>query len=150
MKQKLFTGEGFLTDKGTIYFEHFQNALNIVFSDLDELEGPLTEQEIKTIGCVLAKMVGDKTSERLMALRESKKLNGTLWAMSDEEYKYYLKNKYGNNWNNITITPEEMERYITIASKQVDDVLQQIKKDRAETPTFYPTKTWFSRRRFYK
>lgn len=151
MKNKLFTGAGFLTEEGRLYFENFQNAINAVFDDLNKDE-ELTEEDVRLIGCVLAKLSGDKTSERLVSLNEKNKIKNIFWAMSDEEFEQNIKNKYGPQWHNTSLTPEESERYEPIIKKQVDTILKQIEEDRAKAPPFYPQLStyWHRSRRSYK
>jgi hypothetical protein len=104
-----FNDNGFLSEEGKRMLLEFNTAIENLMAT-DEVDD-MSETEIRALGSVLAKIVGDVISNRISRkLQENVKFE----AMSDDDFETYLKNKYGDNWVFMTLTPEEFKRVPTL------------------------------------
>jgi hypothetical protein len=102
---KFFNDNGFLSEDGKRMLLEFNTAIENLMTT-DEVDD-MSETELRAMGSVLSKIVGDTITNRI-----SRKLQETdkFTAMSDIEFESYLTNKYGNNWVFVSLTPEELSR----------------------------------------
>ena len=82
----------------------------------------MTESELRNLGSHLAAMMGNAVSNKI-----SRKLQKqTVFdAMSDDEFYAYLKEKYGNLWQVLTLTEEELRRVKPISHEKIEELLKK-------------------------
>jgi hypothetical protein len=120
---KLFNEKGDLSDNGKDSFEMYLDKEIQVL-----LNGAENENELRIIGGLITKRVGDMVSN---AIQKKRELQGKFAAMTDEEFERYLDAKYGEQYGQYwrlrsepILSLEEHERAI-IASENKIDKLQQ-------------------------
>lgn len=121
--KKLMKEDGTFTDFGKAETSHLKEAINMVLHHADTNE--MNIGELRTLGSLIAKMVGDAVSERLQKKKEAV---NKLQAMSDEEFTSYLQNKYGDGWRLKTLTSEEHERCPAISDAVLQAALEEGRK----------------------
>jgi hypothetical protein len=136
---KYFTDNGFLSEEGKKLVEDFNFGLAVTF--MQEAVKSMSENELRTLGANLGKIIGDLISDTLLA---RVLLKNELDAMTDEHFTAYMKAKYGKNWMLISITDEEFGRVKKMDSMS-DAAIDQALKEGAEareqylknTPSFH-------------
>ena len=118
---KFFNDNGFLSEDGKRMLLEFNTAIDNLLAT-DEVDD-MSETEIRAMGSVLAKTIGDAIANRISRkLQEKNKFE----SMSDDDFEVYLKNKYGDNWAFMTLTPEEFERVPTLDLDKLFKDMQDI------------------------
>lgn len=118
---KFFDDNGFLSEDGKRMLLEFNTAIENLIAT-DEVDD-MSEAEIRAMGSVLSKNIGDAVANRISRkLQEKNKLT----AMSEKDFEAYLKNKYGDNWFFMTLTPEEFDRVPTLDFDQIYKDIQVI------------------------
>jgi hypothetical protein len=117
---KLINDNGLLSKEADQLLLEFRAALsNIMLSD-EVLD--MNEQQLRTFGCSLSKLVGDAVSNKA----NQKVINSSKFSeMTDEEFETYLQNKYGDRWSVMTLTPEEVSRVPVITQEQIKKILEE-------------------------
>ena len=103
---KLYKENGLLSEHGVVVTHPVKMALYKVLNQHEDIKC-LSENELRTLGGALQKIVGDAISERIHFKSE---VNKKLAAMSDEQFTGYLKAKYGSRWMLQSLTTEEFAR----------------------------------------
>src|SRR5258708_3683955 len=104
------------------FFFEFQTALdNILESDQ---VSEMSEQGIRDIGVQLASLVGDAISKKVI---KKVQISNRFAAMTDEEFETYLKDKYGEVWLFISLTPEEEKRagIPVLTPEKIEEILKE-------------------------
>lgn len=57
--------------------------------------------------------------------------------MSDEQFYSFLKEKYGDNWALVSLTPEEFARLPSISPEEIKEALEQGRKDRLAVEKYW-------------
>jgi len=120
--KKYINGNGFLTEDGRAALSPLQKALNQAIREF----GPESESELRTLGAVLSKMVGDTITDRIQTTKE---LEAKLDAMSDEQFNAFMTAKYGQNWQFVTCTPEEGKRSLKGFREKMEATMEDIRKN---------------------
>lgn len=102
---ELFTGNGFLTEKGNSFISDFRYSLHQIMQS-DEVS-EMTESELRTLESNLHKLVGDAISKYIARIIQ---FTHELNAMTDKQFYTFLKNKYGKNWMLQSLVKEERDR----------------------------------------
>jgi hypothetical protein len=119
--KKIFDGNGILNETGKNLLLDFNTALDNLMSS-DEVYD-MSESEIRTLGSVLAKILGDRISHRIA---NKVKTTSKLDKMTDEEFEKYLLDKYGSNWHFLSLSPEEYARVPTLDFDKIFDDMKNV------------------------
>lgn len=117
---KAFDEKGNFSEEGKRLCIDLRYGLEQLMSS-DEVK-EMNENELHILGGLLAKMVGEAVSNRISFKRH---LQGSLDAMSDEQFESYLKEKYGTIWNLVTLTEEEYRRCPTLSQEKIEELLKK-------------------------
>jgi hypothetical protein len=112
--KEFFNGNGVLTKDGIDLLLEFNTALDNLLAS-DEVHD-MSESEIRTLGSVLAKILGDRISNRIASKIQT---ISQFDKMTDKEFEEHLINRYGNNWTMLTLSPEEFARLPTVDFDQL-------------------------------
>lgn len=124
--KKMFTENGLLSEEGSrVFKEILDGKINTILSQAENVA------ELQILGSLLHKRIGDAVSEKILAQQERQKL---FEDMNDEQFKAYLKAKYGDNWIFQTLANEELDR----ARKLQMDGIEEILKKSAKNITKFP------------
>ena len=128
---KWFKENGFLSDDGKEALKDFQRALDEILIS-DEVE-EMSQGELQTLQSNMAKMVGDTVSSvfRSRAEVEADKRNNPLWKLTNEEFYASLKAKYGDGWQLVGLTKEELNRCPPLSRKEIREALEKGAKEAA-------------------
>ena len=103
---KLYNNTGFFSEEG-LHSVHPLKMTLYKMLNMDENLKALDEDQLRTLGGSLQKMVADAISERIQFKRE---VSRQLEEMNDAQLEGLLKAKYGPRWMYQTLTPEELQR----------------------------------------
>jgi hypothetical protein len=121
---KWFEGNGVLTEDGE------RLLLNVKYGIRTLLEGfevdDMSEEEVRLLGCAMSKMVGDAVANELSHRAHAAKVLG---AMTDQEFEDHLKEKYGESWFFMTLTPEEQKRVPLPTQRDYEEAVEQGRKE---------------------
>ncbi len=106
MSKELYKDNGILSEHGVVVTHPVKMALYKLLNQHEEIKG-LSENELRTLGGSLQKIVGDAISERILFKNEVQK---KLDAFNDEQFTAYLKAKYGSRWMLQSLSEEELAR----------------------------------------
>jgi hypothetical protein len=102
---KLFTGNGFLTQEGEKFILDFTFGLAQIMGS-DEVQD-MSDDELRTLQANLAKLVGDAISKKIS---RNMQLTNELDLMTDEQFMTFLQEKYGDSWFIHSLEKEERAR----------------------------------------
>ncbi len=110
---KLIDDAGFLNEAGKKATNNFKNVVKDLLNS-NEVKN-LSPMELKIFGGTLIKIIGDlicdKTSKE--EIKENK-----FSSMTNEEFDFYLKNKYGSGWQFVVLEEDELKRLPPINQKE--------------------------------
>lgn len=90
------------------------------------LNDATSENELRLIGSLIQKRVGDIVSN---AIQTKNKVN-PFKSLSDEQFRDYLKGKYGDRYSFVSLTPDEYDRVPRISEEKIRAALEQGRKER--------------------
>jgi hypothetical protein len=115
-----FKGNGFLSEEGQKVVQEFKNALSNVLAS-KEVED-MNHGDVLTLQANMAKMVGDHFSNFLLAREDAKKAFSHL---TDKQFYAYLQEKYGDKWQLVALTKEELARCPTPTQEEIQAAFDQ-------------------------
>lgn len=124
MKKSLYGDNGHLTDHG-VHVTHSVKMAVYKLLNINEEVKQMGEDELRTLGAALQKIVGDQISDRIQLKNEVAR---KLAAMKDEEFYTHLKEKYGDNWMLVSLTGEELERCPRLSKEEIEKSLEEGRK----------------------
>lgn len=116
--------DGTLTESGK---NNLGQTRSVVLSLLSELQqSNASEQEIRMVGAILKNIVSTVISDILAEVRVKENAKNDLWKMSDEEFKIYLHEKYGEVGMHMMnkLEKNEEDRYSPIIQKELMDIMK--------------------------
>lgn len=130
--RKLFQENCIPTAEGTKFLEDFDRALKTIFNS-DEVKS-MNNSQRRIIGSLLANMVGSATTDSVV---KHDQMVAELEAVSDEDFESFLKEKYGESWLFVTLTPEEFERAKRVRHKEIAKIMEGVRERLAKAPPPY-------------
>ena len=127
----MFKDNGLLTEKGKEVLAPVQKALDAVLQH-DDISR-MSDIELQVIGAALAKMVGDTISWKRQAKRD---MTNKLFAMTDEQFDAYMRDKYNGDWLLVSLTEEELARCPQPSAEERKASLKEAIKDRDAASTW--------------
>ncbi len=125
---KFFKDNGFLSEEGEQLTGDFRSALTKLFARRDDVH-KMSVSELQSLGANLAKMVGDAVSKQIQVLddkaRNKAALARKLADMTDEQFYAFMTAKYGDRWQLVSITDEELERCPRMSEEQMQKVMDE-------------------------
>lgn len=117
---KLYKENGLLSEHG-VHVTHNVKMAVWKLLRMEEDVKHMDESQLRVLGGVLQKIVGDLISERI---QERNEITKHLAAMEDAEFERLLKKKYGDRWMLVSLEPEELERIKPIAEEEIKRILK--------------------------
>lgn len=124
MNINYFNIDGSLTPEGENLLVRFKGAIDMLFHT-DELQG-LTEAELGFLETHMIKMITDRFSRRF-TFKQNNANEFAEW--SDEQFYSYLKEKYGELWQFMSLTEEELARCPRLSEEEIFQAIEQGIKD---------------------
>lgn len=135
---KLFNENGFLSEYGAESFKQLDDEINVLLNSAND------ETELRLIGTLIQKRVGDAISNKAQAKKE---IAAKFASMTDEQFEGYLKAKYGKNWLLVSLTPEEFARVPRLTKEDIENALEKGRQAMEDyyrnTAPFKPSKLCF-------
>ncbi len=123
---KLFKENGFLSEEGERVFKELLDGKIATL-----LKQGNSENEIRLIGSLIQKRVGDAVSNAVQAKRE---IAAKFAAMNDKQFQAYLVAKYGDNWMFQSLTPDELDRCPKLQQQEIENILKESAKHVTKFP----------------
>jgi len=118
--KKMFNESGFLSEEGNQVFEEIlDDNVNSILNQGQSVA------EIQILGSLLHKRIGDAVSAKIHAKQEQQRLFD---GMNDEQFRAYLKAKYGDNWMFQTLANEELDRSRKLQMEGIEEILKESAK----------------------
>ena len=124
--KKLFQENGFLSEEGERVFKELLDSKIATLLKQGE-----SETEIRLIGGLIQKRVGDAVFDAVQGKRE---IAAKYAAMNDEQFQAYLVAKYGDNWMFQSLTPEELDRCPKLQQEEIENILKESAKHVTKFP----------------
>lgn len=121
---KLFQENGFLNKDGERAVFLLKNKLEDIL-DHDDVRN-MSVQELYVLQSNLMKLVADAMSNKIA---NRQKITNEYAHMTDDEFYAYLKDKYGDLWQFMSLTPEEISRIPLIFEEEIMEAIKQGCKD---------------------
>jgi hypothetical protein len=118
--QDLVNEQGFLTKEGQAFVDE-----KIGFGIDEFLETATSEIQMRILGSVLAKYIGDMVASKLTSQKQT-----VFDKMNDDEFEAHMKSKYGEDWMLQTATSEELKRCVSLAKEKMQFALEEGMKAR--------------------
>jgi hypothetical protein len=123
---KLFKENGFLSEEGERVFKEILDGKIATL-----LKQGTSENEIRIIGGLIQKRVGDAVADAVQVRRE---IVSKYAAMTDKQFQAYLVAKYGDNWMFQSLTPDELDRCPKLQSQEIENILKESAKHVTKFP----------------
>jgi len=127
---KLYKENGLLSEHGVVVTHPVKMACYKLLNINNEIK-QLSEDELRTLGGALQKIVGDAISERIAFKRE---VATKLAEMNDAQFEALLKAKYGSNWMFQTLSNEELTRCPRTQQQEIENILKESAKHVTKFP----------------
>lgn|SRR5574337_334783 len=102
---KLYKDNGLLSEHGEVVTSPVKMAVYKLLNIDAEIK-QLDEYELRVLGGALQKIVGDLITERIQFKKE---VATRVDEMRKRNVQDYLKEKYGDRWMLVSLTPEDLE-----------------------------------------
>lgn len=123
---KYINGNGFLTPAGQALLEPLKAELQKVLKET----GAKSESEIRTVGAILSKLVGDVVSDQLKVVPPPEVVIPQKFLdMPDDEFKAYLEFTYGEGFKFDRLTAEEKLRLGVSIKNAMKDVAKKLQEE---------------------
>jgi hypothetical protein len=128
MDKKLYKENGLLSEYGQVVTSDVKIAIYKLLNQQEDVK-KMSENELRTFGGALQKIVGDLISERVQFKNEVER---KLSEMKDAQFEEYLKEKYGSRWMLVSLTDEEFARLPRLSKEDMQKALEEGIKARNE------------------
>lgn len=115
----IFKIDGSLTEWGIQALNDFTASIQNLL-ERDEVAS-MTESELHLLGSVLAQKVGQAICKKIA---RKKQMTNAFDKMSNQEFENYLREKNGDLYLAMSLTPEEMTRIKLLIGKATDHLLE--------------------------
>lgn len=134
---KLYKENGLLSEYGQVVTSPVKIAIYKLLNQQEDVK-TMSENELRTLGGALQKIVGDLISDRVQFKKEVARKMAEL---SDAQFESLLKEKYGERWMLVSLTDEEFDRLPRLSKEDMQKAIDEGIKARNEaidaTPAVY-------------